>query len=156
MNSIITRKASPDDAAAISKVLLDSFSQFRHFYTDKAFAATTISVDEVIKRMQEGYVWVALKDNIIVGTVAVVKKEEGLYIRGMAVLPGARGSKIGWKLLEQIQQYAIENNFKNLSLSTTPYLTSAIHLYKKFSFKQIGEMDDSFFGTMIFQMKKIL
>ena len=45
MNSIIIRIAAPDDATAISKVLLDSFNQFRH-------------VDEVIKRMEEGlFVW---------------------------------------------------------------------------------------------------
>ena len=156
MNDIHIQIATASDAENISKVLFDSFIQFKSFYTDKAFAATTISAAEVIKRMEEGNVWIALKDNVIIGTVAVVKKEEGLYIRGMAVLPEARGSKTGWKLLEQVQQYAVENNFKSLLLSTTPYLISAIHLYEKFGFKQIGDMDDSFFGTMILQMKKVL
>ncbi|MEO5783081.1 MAG: GNAT family N-acetyltransferase [Ginsengibacter sp.] len=154
MNDISIQRTTVADATNISKVLFDSFIQFKSFYTDKAFAATTISPGEVKKRMKEGNVWIALKSNIIIGTVAVIKKEEGLYIRGMAVLPEARGSKTGWKLLETIQEYAVENNFKSLSLSTTPYLTSAIHLYKKFGFTQIGEMDDSFYGTLIIQMKK--
>ena len=156
MNDIHIQIATAADAANISKVLLDSFIQFKSFYTDKAFAATTISANEVVERMDEGKVWIALKDNTVIGTVAVVKKEEGLYIRGMAVLPEARGLKTGWKLLEQVQRYAIENNFKSLLLSTTPYLTSAIHLYEKFGFKQIDGMDDSFFGTLIMQMKKKL
>lgn len=156
MSDVIIQKATESHAADISKILLNSFIQFKPFYTQKAFAATTISVDEVVNRMEEGNVWIALKGKDIIGTVAVIKKGENLYIRGMAVLPKARGLKTGWKLLEKIQQYGIENNFKSLLLSTTPYLASAIHLYEKFGFKQIGEMDDSFYGTLIIQMKKDL
>ena len=156
MSTVIIRKATTEDAAAISKVLLDAFLEFKKFYTDKAFAATTVSETEVLKRMEEGNVWVALKEEQIIGTAAVVRKESDLYIRGMAVVPEARGSQTGWKLLEHIREYAIENNFKSLLLSTTPYLPSAIHLYKKFGFEQIGEMDDSFYGTLIFRMRKIL
>ena len=154
MDTVIIRKATAEDAAGISKILLDAFIEFKQFYTDKAFAATTVSEAEVLKRMEEGNVWVALKDGEMIGTAAVIKKENDLYIRGMSVLPAARGLQTGWKLLEQIQEYAIENNFKSLLLSTTPYLPSAIHLYKKFGFEQIGEMDDSFYGTLIFRMRK--
>lgn len=136
--------------------MLDSFIQFKSFYTPEAFEATIVSAEEVLKRMEEGNVWVAVKDEHIIGTVAVVKQGNDLYIRGMAVLPEARGLQIGWKFLEHIQQYAVENNFKSLLLSTTPYLPSAIHLYKKFGFEQIGEVDNSFYGTLIFTMKKLL
>ncbi len=156
MNNVIIQNASIADATRISKVLLDSFIQFKSFYTPEAFAATTVSADEVLKRIEEGNVWVAVKDEHIIGTVAVVKQGNDLYIRGMAVLPEARGLQIGWKFLEHIQQYAMENNFKSLFLSTTPYLPSAIHLYKKFGFEQIGEVDNSFYGTLIFTMKKLL
>jgi ribosomal protein S18 acetylase RimI-like enzyme len=156
MNNVIIQNASIADAPCISKVLLDSFIQFKSFYTPEAFAATTVSAEEVLKRMEEGNVWVAVKDEHIIGTVAVVKQGNDLYIRGMAVLPEARGLQIGWKFLEHIQQYAVENNFKSLLLSTTPYLPSAIHLYKKFGFEQIGEVDNSFYGTLIFTMKKLL
>ncbi len=124
MNNVIIQNAPIADAPCISKVLLDSFIQFKSFYTPEAFAATTVSADEVLKRLKEGNVWVAVKDEHIMGTVAVVKKEDDLYIRG--------------------------------KLSTTPYLPSAIHLYKKFGFEQIGEVDNSFYGTLIFTMKELL
>src|SRR4051812_7256655 len=130
MDTVVIKKATAEDAITISKVLLEAFLQFKQFYTDKAFAATTISENEVLKRMEEGNIWVALHKDTIIGTVAVVQKGHSLYIRGMAVLPEARGLKTGWKLLETIEKYAIENNYKSLSLSTTPYLTSAIHLYE--------------------------
>lgn len=153
---ITIRKATPADAKQISKVLLDAFIQFKLFYTQQAFDATVIPAEEVSIRMKEGSVLVAVKGNVVVGTVAVVKKDADLYIRGMAVLPEVRGLQTGWKLLEHIQWYAIENNYKSLLLSTTPYLPSAIHLYEKFGFERIGEINDSFYGTLIFEMKKQL
>jgi len=156
MNPILIRKATAEDAHAISKVLHESFAEFKQFYTDEAFAATTVAKEEVLQRMKEGNVWVAIRDNNVIGTVAVVQKEDALYIRGMAVLPEGRGSKIGWKLLEIIEQYAVENKFKKLLLSTTPYLPSALKLYEKFGFKKVGQMDNSFYGTLIFRMVKAL
>lgn len=156
MSSIIIRPAIPADAGSISRVLLDSFLAFKQYYSEKAFEATTVAEAEVLLRMKEGCVWVALKDEDIIGTVAVVKKEEDLYIRGMSVLPESRGSRAGWMLLEAVEKYAVENNVIGLLLSTTPYLSAAIHLYKKFGFEQVGEMDDSFYGTLIFQMRKHL
>jgi ribosomal protein S18 acetylase RimI-like enzyme len=148
--------ATPADAAIISKVLFEAFVQFKVFYTEKAFAATTVSPREVIQRMGEGPVWTAIKNNRIAGTASVLKKQEGLYIRGMAVLPHARGLKIGRRLLEYIQQYAAENKINRLFLFTTPYLHAAIHLYKSFGFRQIGEVNESFYGTPGFEMEKLL
>lgn len=156
MNTITIRHAIPADAASISRVLLNSFLEFKKYYSDEAFEATTVAEKEVLLRMREGCVWVALRNEEVIGTVAVVKKEEDLYIRGMSVLPGARGSKTGWKLLKAVEEFAIENNVKSLLLSTTPYLSAAIHLYKKFGFEQVGEMDNSFYGTLVFQMRKHL
>ncbi|MBD0331886.1 MAG: GNAT family N-acetyltransferase [Chitinophagaceae bacterium] len=150
------RMATPADAHAISKVLFESFLQFKNLYTEKAFEATTISPDEVKKRMSEGPIWIATKDDEIVGTVAIATKEQGLYIRGMAVLPKARGLKIGRKLLEQIMKYAEETHVKRLFLYTTPYLPAAIHLYESFGFTQSSDVDDSFFGTPGFEMEKWL
>lgn len=156
MNCINIRHAKPGDAERISLIIRDSFSEFKHFYTKKTFEATTIAADEVLQRMRQGCVWVALKDEEIIGTVAVIKKGEEMYMRGMSVLPESRGSRAGWMLLEAVEKYAIEKNVIGLLLSTTPYLSAAIHLYKKFGFEQVGEMDDSFYGTLIFQMRKHL
>jgi len=96
------------------------------------------------------------KGNNAIGTAAVVEKDNALFIRGMAVLPGARGLGAGLKLLQEIEKYAIENHLPILSLTTTPYLSSAINLYEKFGFRKFGETDNSFFGTLIFTMKKNL
>ena len=74
--------------------------EFKALYTDGGFAATTPDAEQVLTRMQEGPVWVALREGVVLGTVAAVVKGESVYIRGMAVLPSARGSGVGAALLQ--------------------------------------------------------
>ena len=74
----------------------------------------------------------------------------------MAILPAARGNKIGEKLLTQIEKFAIANRYERLLLSTTPFLDRAIHLYEKFGFRRNGEPPHDLFGTPLVTMAKII
>src|SRR5215813_1385207 len=94
MNSIMIRLATSSDAADISKVLRESFREYESQYTPEGFAATTPDADEVLSRLTQGPIWLVLINVDMVGTVSVVKKNESLYVRGMAVLPQARGLRI--------------------------------------------------------------
>src|SRR5438128_2530591 len=100
------RIATPDDAASISSVLSVSFAEFESRYTAAAFAATTVSSDEVRNRLKQGPGWVALLNGSIVGTASAVAKAEALYVRGMAVVPAARGLRIGESLLKHVERFA--------------------------------------------------
>ncbi len=75
-------------------------ASYESAYTPEVFAATTPILEQIQQCMSEGPMWVALKDSTIVGTVSIVTKSEGLYVRGMAVLPGAQGQRIGPLLLD--------------------------------------------------------
>jgi ribosomal protein S18 acetylase RimI-like enzyme len=140
----------------VSSILYAAFRDFKPLYTAEAFNATVITPQQVLNRMDEGPVLVAITDNEAVGTVSTVVKQEGYYIRGMAVLPKARGKNIGWKLLERIESNARESPLDRMFLCTTPFLSSAIHLYSRFGFKRISDKYDDFFGTNIFSMEKLL
>ena len=100
--------------------------------------------------------WVALQDDQVLGTAAVVPKSEGLYIRGMAVLPAARGRHTGWLLLVQMEDFAVQNGLRRLFLSTTPFLTQAIRLYERFGFRRIAAGPHDLLGTPLFTMEKAL
>jgi GNAT superfamily N-acetyltransferase len=100
------RRARPEDAAAIANVLHEAFMVFQPLYTDGGFAATTPGGEQDLTRMREGPVWVALRKSDVLGTVAAVVKGERVYIRGMAVLPSARGSGTGAALLYQVESWA--------------------------------------------------
>ena len=154
--SIEIRLATREDAPKIASLLYDSFLEYRSDYTDEGFAATTPTSEELQNRMIEGPVWIALQDRRIVGTVSVVPRGEALYIRGMAVLPAARGLRLGELLLKKVEGFAFAHDYKRLTLSTTPFLLRAIRLYEQSGFRHTSEGPNHLFGTPLFTMVKEL
>ncbi|MBO0726391.1 MAG: GNAT family N-acetyltransferase [Blastocatellia bacterium] len=150
------RTAVPDDAPAVASTLHRAFLQFKPLYTPDAFAATVSSTDQILLRLNEGPIWVALLDEVVVGTVSVVPKGDALYVRGMAVAPDARGSGIGCALIKRIEEHATERGFKRLYLNTTPFLVGAIRLYEKCGFVRSADGPDNLFGTPLFAMERKL
>ncbi len=85
-----------------------------------------------------GYIFFAQLDNTIVGTVALMPKNNTFELTKMAVLPKYRGYKIG----QQLMQYCIdfgtkELKLKNLILYSNTLLENAIYIYRKFGFIEI-------------------
>ena len=150
------RLAESEEASVVAAVLLKSFVEYKALYTDEGFAATTPSSWEVLQRLKAGPIWVAAHQGEIVGTASAVLKGDSLYIRGMEVLPVARGRRVGELLLNRIESYGIENNCGRLVLSTTPFLDRAIRLYELFGFVRTNEGPHSLFGTPLFTMEKLI
>ena len=155
-SSVRIRKAVSEDAASIASVLHESFIEYEPLYTPEGFAATTPATAQVQNRIEEGPVWVVMDNDVMVGTVSVVPKGESLYVRGMAIVPAARGQRIGEMLLRQVEGFASEHGFKRLLLSTTPFLERAIQLYEHYGFKRSTEGPHDLSGTPLFTMEKIL
>ena len=150
------RRAVQDDAMAIASVLYHSFVQFEQLYTPKAFAATVLSPEGVLQRLTEGPIWVGLLDDQIVATASAVIESDGVYVRGMGVVPEARGQRLGWRLLEHIEQLARDEDLGRLYLSTTPFLDQAIRLYEHYGFERTEEGPFDLFGTPLSTMVKDL
>ena len=155
-SNTLVRRAVADEASIIARVLYQAFVEFEAQYTPAAFAATTPTSDEMQKRLGDGPVWVAAQGHQLVGTISVVPKIEGLYIRSMAVLPSARGRGIGPLLLQAVEQFAIAQGFQHMILSTTPFLAGAIRLYERFGFHRSNDAPHELFGTSLFSMVKLL
>ncbi len=154
--SFIVRHATVEDSDVIASVLRMAFAEFEPQYTPAAFAATVPSADELRARYDEGPVWVALCRDQVVGTVAAVLKQEGVYIRSMAVTPDGRGQGLATRLLDQVERFARQDGAARLFLSTTPFLTNAIRVYERYGFVRIYGGPNSLFGTPLFAMEKIL
>jgi GNAT superfamily N-acetyltransferase len=137
-----------------------AFAEHESLYTPEGFAATAISPAQIINRIAEGPVWVALLDELIVGTASATRKGDDIYIRGMAVLPTARGQRIGELLLTRIEEFATAEGCQRLLLSTTPFLHRAIRLYEHFGFQRTddgpNDLPLDLFGTPLFSMEKAL
>jgi GNAT superfamily N-acetyltransferase len=146
----------PEDASAIASVLYESFAEYEPSYTPEAFAFTVSTTEKIQERMREGPVWVALDGEKITGTVGAVALGGSLYVRGMAVVPTARGNGTGRLLMEHVEEFAAGQGFKRMSLSTTPFLARAIRLYEQFGFRRSPEGPHDLFGTPLFTMVKNL
>jgi GNAT superfamily N-acetyltransferase len=151
------RRATAADAEDIAQVLRQSFVEFEPLYTPEGLAATTPDEQQVRRRMDEGPVWVALWGDRIAGTAAAVPKgEKGLYVRGIAVVPSARGRGIAESLLNEVETFAKSSGCPRLFLTTTPFLSSAIRLYERCGFLRIPDGADDLFGTPLLTMAKDL
>ncbi|HEY6370340.1 MAG TPA: GNAT family N-acetyltransferase [Candidatus Sulfotelmatobacter sp.] len=150
------RHAGPQDAEAIADVLYESFLEYQVLYTREGFEATTPHADQILARLREGPVWVAVRDETVLGSVAAVVKGPSVYMRGMAVLPAARGLRVGARLLRCVEDWACSQGFRRVFLSTTPFLKAAISLYESAGFRRTDEGPRDLFGTPLCTMEKNL
>jgi len=153
---VYLRKATVQDAPSIASVLQQAFAEYELLYTERGYATTTPGGDEVVARMGQGPVWVAVYREQVVGTGSVVPKPEGIYIRGMAVIPSGRGLGIGCRLLDETQRFALAQGSARLFLSTTPFLDRAIRLYEAFGFRRTNDGPHDLFGTPLYTMEKAI
>lgn len=136
--------------------MYEAFVEYKSAYTDEGFTATTPTSDQLAQRMAEGPIWLVVDDRVLLGTVSVVARAQGLYIRGMAVSPHARGRQLGELLMKTVEDFALAHDHKLLVLSTTPFLIRAIRLYERLGFQQTADTPHDLFGTPLFTMVKMI
>jgi len=157
MPEALIRRATLNDAEAISLILREAFDRFRNDYTPDAFDIVRPGVPEIVRRFDEGPQWIAEIGGKPAGTVSVLPEPEWLYIRSMAVLPVAQGHGVGGHLLKAVEEYAIGEDFEKLFLYTTRFSQSAIRLYEKHGFYWVRDTPaDEWFGTPGLAMEKKL
>jgi GNAT superfamily N-acetyltransferase len=153
---ITIRRAVPEEAGPIAQVLYRAFVEYESLYTPQGFAATVLDRQKVLVRMQEGPVWIALREANLLGTVAAVHQAESVWIRGMAVVPQARRLQVGAMLLDEAERFAAAQHAMRIVLSTTPFLGAAIGFYQRSGFERVKGGAHDLFGTPLFTMEKYL
>lgn len=104
-----------------------------------------------------GFIFFAIYNLEIVGTMALIPREEGVYeLNKMAVRKDLRGKGIGHQLINFIIHYAKENNYKSLILYSNSVLKNSIHLYNKFGFKKINSEENTPYKRSDIKMELIL
>lgn len=83
------------------------------------------------------YVFFARLNNEVVGTFAFVKSDQGIELGKMAVAESQRGKSIGNQMLAFSLAKAKELGMKKLFLYSNTKLENAIHLYRKFGFREV-------------------
>ncbi len=74
----------------------------------------------------------------IIGTVALMKVEEGIYeLTKMAITPEHQGKNLGQKLMTHAIEYAKQQDWKRLILYSNRKLQNAVYIYFKYGFEEI-------------------
>lgn len=85
-----------------------------------------------------GNIFFVREDDKILGTVALMKIDEGIFeLTKMAVAPAAQGKNIGQKLMQHTLDFAKSRGWEKLVIYSNRKLENAIHIYKKFEFREI-------------------
>lgn len=87
-----------------------------------------------------GYIFIALLENIPVGSCALIKMHNDNYdyeLAKMAVSPKAQGKQIGFLLGQAALNQAQKLGAKKIYLESNTKLKPAIGLYRKLGFKEI-------------------
>ncbi len=87
-----------------------------------------------------GFIFVALYNGEVVGVCALLKDARGHYdyeLAKLAVNPKYRGKKTGFLLVQSVINKAKELGASKIFLESNTLLEPAIHLYRKFGFKEV-------------------
>ncbi|MDD4309395.1 MAG: GNAT family N-acetyltransferase [Candidatus Cloacimonetes bacterium] len=84
-----------------------------------------------------GILLTAWEDDSLLGTLWLSHDYRRLYAHHMAVLPSRQSSGIGSELMQEAVQVAKELGYQ-MKLEVHAENLSAIHLYKKFGFKELA------------------
>ena len=101
--------------------------------------------EKVLKNCKEeiidkgGYIFFAIYNNSVVGTMALIPRENGVYeLNKMAVYKELRGNGIGNQLINFTIDFAKKKKYNSVILYSNTVLKNSIHLYNKFGFKKIN------------------
>ena len=149
------RRAGAGDGAAIASVLRQAFLEFEPLRQGALPRLRRMRSKSCPGSMKAGLD--ASVAGQLVGTASVVGiGGKGLYVRGVAVAPSARGQGIAQSLMREIESFATSRGYRRLYLTTTPFLNGAICLYERFGFTHVPDGADDLFGTPLLRMAKPL
>ena len=143
------REFRADDAAAVNRVALAAWDQYREVFSDWARSEAIFA--NVASLADKAELLVAEKEGSIVGCVLYVspgREREDIYestwsiIRALSVHPGARGQGIGRRLSEACIERARRDGAKVIGLHTSPVMRVALPLYLRLGFVHYRDIPD--------------
>jgi len=147
------RKAVLEDLKAISKIIKETIVEM-HSYNNYQWDENYPQEKDFIKDIENGDLFVAERDGILVGFVCVNKiepieynglnwslNEDVMVVHRMAVNPSSRRSGIGTELMNFADDLALKNNIKYLKTDTYSINTKMKGLFARCGYKLVGEMN---------------
>ncbi len=155
------KESQPLEIIPFSHELRDAIRILNYEWLEKYFRieeGDRISLSDPEKEIinKGGFIFYAKRDGEIVGTASLLKKSGSVFELGkMAVSGKVQGHGIGTALLEYCIRFAEEQSIKKLILYSNTKLQSAIHLYKKYGFREVP-LEPGLYERADIKMERIL
>jgi len=105
-----------------------------------------------------GHIFFATENNLVFGTVALMLTDTPnvFELTKMAVHPTRRGEGIGKTLMEYCLTFARSSKCPSILLYSHRKLENAIHIYRKYGFKEIPVEESSLYERADIKMELVL
>lgn len=101
--------------------------------------------------MPEGRLYLAYYDEQLAGCIGLRKiDDENCEMKRLYVRPEFRGKQIGDQLIKKVIEDSQTIGYSHMLLDTLPFLTNAIHMYKKFGFYEIESYNNCPMESLIY------
>jgi len=129
--SFIIRKAVPEDAEAIQSILLESFKKYMQDTGLKSTPeALEETVDDIKKDIETKEVYIAIIDNVPVGTIRVqIFPDNTAYISRFGVRLDYHNIGIGKSLMNLVDKVLKARGVKRVSLHTASKYKDLVRFY---------------------------
>ena len=136
LSDLIFEKAKPGEEEILERLFRSAFDPY------VALLGRELSKDAydwLLGSVEEGNVWLAIREDKMVGAIAIVPKGNSWSIDQVAVPPEMQGHGIGTRMLKEVEALARYRGITKLSLDTARMMTDLIRLYKKLGYRIINE-----------------
>jgi GNAT superfamily N-acetyltransferase len=121
--------------------------------TFEAYVAGPLS-EFVLSASPRERLWIAERDGRIIGCIAIVAaSEQTAQLRWFLVDPGARGTGLGKRLMNEAVTFAKSSGYTSVILWTVSALTVAAHLYRSAGFQKTEEKPGHVWGVDVVEEK---
>ena len=127
-----------------------------YFYVEE-FDKEVLSNPEKYIINPGGHIFFALENKKILGTVALMPYDKNCFeLTKMAVDPKERGREIGQQMIKYCINFSKKQEINKLILYSNTILENAIHIYRKYGFKEIPKEKNSPYKRGNIKMELIL
>lgn len=127
-----------------------------YFYVEE-FDKEVLSNPEKYIINPGGHIFFALENKKILGTVALMPYDKNCFeLTKMAVDPKERGRGIGQQMIKYCINFSKKQEINKLILYSNTILENAIHIYRKYGFKEIPKEKNSPYKRGNIKMELIL
>lgn len=138
------RVASADNATAVHAIVDAAY----RCYIPRIGKPPGPMLDDYVKRIADGQVWILADDADIVGILVLEETSNGLLLDNIAVAPGQQGKGHGRVLLEFAEAEAKRRGWNEIQLYTNALMTENIALYARIGYVETARVTEHGFDRI--------